>query len=64
MIKAKARIAPPGIPEIVPEGVNSLAGPQRTQRVSPTLADQCMKRLPHFWSKQGIVDPSFGFIDV
>jgi hypothetical protein len=64
MIDAKTRIADIGIPKIVPEGIDALAGMYDTQRIRPTLSDNPPIGLAAFRPEQRVIDPTFGFVDI
>jgi DNA polymerase-3 subunit epsilon len=64
MVDPQAGIPRIGIPEIVPEGVDSFGRMTRPQRVGPALIQQTGVGRPHFRREQRIVDPPFGFVDI
>ena len=64
VVDAQAGVARVGVPEIVPERVDPLAGMQRAQRVGPALRDKPAKGFAHLGAEQRVVDPALRLVDV
>ncbi len=53
MVKPPSGIALPGIPHIIPEGVNALIEMPAAQRIGPAIALQSLERLARGGLEQG-----------
>ena len=64
MIDAQPGIAGEGVPEILPKGVDALAGIEVTQRIFPSQLYELRIRFAHFRPEQRVVTPALRCIDV
>src|SRR5712691_550862 len=64
MINAQPGIAPPGISEIVPKGIDALARVQLTHRIGPAPSDEASEGVPHLGTEERIIKPALWLIDV
>ena len=64
MVDAQAGVADPGVPEVVPEGVDAFVRVKCAQGVGPALRDELVKGGAPLWPKQRVVDPALRIVDV
>src|SRR5271166_6449047 len=64
VIDAQPRIPSPSVPEVIPEGVDALAGMLLAHGIGPALGDEPSERVPHLGPEESIIDPALGLIDV
>ena len=57
VIDPEARIAAPGIPEIIPEGVDRLVGVEVADGIGPALGKQAAIRLAALRLEEGVLQP-------
>lgn len=64
MVEPQPGIAAISVPEVVPEGVDTLAGMEAANGVGPAMFDQGPEGVPHFRPEQRVTLPALRLIDV
>src|SRR4051794_20260954 len=64
MIDAQTGIASKGVPEILPERVDSLAWVQSPQGVGPALLHKAAICVPYLGPEQRVINPAFRRVDI
>ena len=64
MVDAQSCVAAVGVPEIIPEGIDTLVRMECSQRVGPALGDEASIGVADFRSEQRVVYPSLRLVDV
>jgi hypothetical protein len=64
VIEPETSISTPGIPEIIPEGVDPFSRMARADSISPPLVEEALISPADLGPEQGVIDPSLRFVDV
>ena len=64
MIDTQAGIAAPGVPEIIPKGVDGPVGMEMAKGVGPSQADEATIGFAALRLEKGVVQPGAGIVDV
>ena len=64
MVDAQSGVAAISVPEIIPEGIDTLVRMECSQRVGPALGHEASMGVADFRAEEGVVDPSLRLIDV
>lgn len=64
VVEAKAGVTFERVPPVLPERLDALSRVKVPDGVRPTLIDQVGKGVSDFWTKEGVISPPFGGVNV
>src|SRR6187402_2824361 len=64
MIEPQAGVAAPGVPEVIPEGIDPFVRMERAYSVGPALIDEAAEGEPDLGAEERVIDPTLRLVDV
>src|SRR5215218_5888209 len=64
MIEPQAGVAAPGVPEVIPEGIDPFVRMERAYSVGPALIDEAAIGKPDLGAEERVIDPTLRLVDV